>query len=358
MRPTFRIRALRSWPRRTAAVAAAASIGCAGVAAAAAGAPGYASAAAIRTAATTTAAAGQLMVAPKSFSVAQGTSEVFGVSLSSTPSANVTVSVSRTSGNSGLTVGSGASLTFTPSNWNYPQPVTVTANASGTGSAAFTATAPGYAAKSVTGKQTVKGGTGTRPHVVNPFTGATWYVNPNYTAEVATSAAGASGTLKSQMLLVGQQPTGVWLDHIGAIYGGPDNSGRLGLAAHLRTALKQASGTKPVLVPIVVYDLPNRDCAALASNGELTVSNNGLQYYEQDYINPIAQILTDFEHTRIRVIAVIEPDSLPNLVTNLGDANCSQANSSGAYVNGVQYALNKLHAIPNVYNYLDIAHSA
>jgi hypothetical protein len=70
--------------------------------------------------------------------------------------------------------------------------------------------------------------------------------------------------------------------------------------------------------------------AALGSNDELTVSNNGLTDYEQDYINPIAQILTNFEHTNIRVIAVIEPDSLPNLVTNLNDANCSQANSSGA----------------------------
>jgi cellulose 1,4-beta-cellobiosidase len=175
---------------------------------------------------------------------------------------------------------------------------------------------------------------------------------------VATSAAGASGTLKAKMLTVGQQPTGIWLDHIGAIYGGPDNGGRLGLAAQLHTALKQDPGTKPVLVPIVVYDLPNRDCAALASNGELTVSNNGLTYYEQDYINPIAQILTNFQHTNIRVIAIIEPDSLPNLVTNLSDANCAQANSSGAYVNGIQYALNKLHAIPNVYNYVDIAHSA
>jgi cellulose 1,4-beta-cellobiosidase len=356
MRPTF-IGALRSRPRHTAAVAAAALIGSAAVAAAAASAPGYASAAAARSA-TATAAAGQLMVAPKSFPVAQGTSEVFGVSLSTAPSANVTVSVSRSSGNSGLTVGSGASLTFTPSNWNYPQPVTVTANASGTGTAAFTATAPGYAAKSVTGNETVHGATGTRAHAVNPFTRANWYVNPDYTAAVATSAAGATGTLRAKMLTVGQQPTGIWLDHIGAIYGGPDNSGRLGLAAHLRAALNQDPGTQPVLVPIVVYDLPNRDCAALASNGELTVSNNGLTYYEQDYINPITRILTDFEHTRIRVIAIIEPDSLPNLVTNLGDANCSQANSSGAYVNGIQYALNKLHAIPNVYNYIDIAHSA
>lgn len=75
MRPTFRIRALRSWPRRTAAVAAAASIGCAAVAAAAASAPGYAGAVAAM-AATSTAAAGRLTVAPKSFSVAQDTSEV------------------------------------------------------------------------------------------------------------------------------------------------------------------------------------------------------------------------------------------------------------------------------------------
>ncbi len=186
--------------------------------------------------------------------------------------------------------------------------------------------------------------------MVNPFTGSNWYVNPDYAAEVATSASGASGTLASQMTLVGQQSTGIWLDHIGAIYGGSANSSRMSLQAQLANAVSKESGSTPEIVPIVVYDLPNRDCAALASNGELTVSNNGLQYYEQDYINPIAQILTDYEHTNLRIVAIIEPDSLPNLVTNLSDANCSQANSSGAYVYGVQYALNKLHAIPNVYN--------
>ena len=181
----------------------------------------------------------------------------------------------------------------------------------------------------MTGTETAAGSTTTPSHVANPFTGAGWYVNPNYTSEVATSVAGASGTLASQMTLVGQQSTGVWLDHIGAIYGGSDNSSRMSLQAQLANA---AGSTSPVIVPIVVYDLPNRDCAALASNGELTVANNGLQYYEQDYINPIAQILTDYEHTNIRVVAIIEPDSLPNLVTNLSDANCAQANSSGAYV--------------------------
>jgi cellulose 1,4-beta-cellobiosidase len=299
-----------------------------------------------------------LLANPGSFSVAQGTSEVFGVSLSAAPAAGIAVTVANTAGNNGLSVSAGSTVTLTSGNWNLPQPVTVAANSSGTGAATFTVSAPGCTSVTVTGTETAAGSTTTPSHVTNPFTGSTWYVNPNYTTEVATSAAGASGTLAAQMTLVGQQSTGVWLDHIGAIYGGTANSNRMSLQQQLATAVSVESGSTPIIVPLVIYDLPNRDCAALASNGELTVANNGLQYYEQDYINPIAQILTDYEHTNIRVVAVIEPDSLPNLVTNLSDANCAQANSSGAYVSGVQYALNKLHAIPNVYNYIDIAHSA
>ena len=299
-----------------------------------------------------------LLANPGSFSVAQGTSEVFGVSLSAAPAAGITVTVASTAGNNGLSVSSGSTVTLTSANWNLPQPVTVAANSSGTGAATFTVSAPGCTSVAVSGTETAAGSTTAPSHVVNPFTGSTWYVNPNYTAEVATSAAGATGTLAAQMTLVGQQSTGIWLDHIGAIYGGTANSNRMSLQQQLATAVTDESGTTPIIVPLVIYDLPNRDCAALASNGELTVANNGLQYYEQDYIDPIAQILTDYEHTGIRVVAIIEPDSLPNLVTNLSDANCAQANSSGAYVSGVQYALNKLHAIPNVYNYVNIAHSA
>jgi cellulose 1,4-beta-cellobiosidase len=298
-----------------------------------------------------------LQANPPTFSVAQGTSEVFGVSLTASPSTPITVTVAST-GNSGLSVSAGSSITLSASNWNLPQPVTVTANSSGTGAATFTASAPGCTSVSVTGTETAAGSTSTPSHVVNPFTGSNWYVNPDYAAEVATSVAGASGTLASQMTLVGQQSTGIWLDHIGAIYGGSANSSRMSLQAQLANAVSKESGSTPEIVPIVIYDLPNRDCAALASNGELTVNNNGLQYYEQDYIDPIAQILSDYQHTNLRIVAIIEPDSLPNLVTNLNDANCAQANSSGAYVDGIQFALNKLHAIPNVYNYVDIAHSA
>jgi len=222
-------------------------------------------------------------------------------------------------------------------------------------------------------------------HVTNPFAGATVYVNPDYTTEVnsaiATETAGS--TLAKQMAVVETYPTFVWLDHIGAIAGGTANSGRLGLAAHITAALAQQKGTEPVVVPIVIYDLPDRDCAALASNGELGIAGGdtpigsstpltgtGIQEYEQDYITPIYNILATYkDNANVRFVLVIEDDSLPNIVTNTGKsftlANCVAANDgsnyptlsmNGVYVLGIQYALNQFHSLTNAYNYLDVGH--
>ena len=41
---------------------------------------------------------------------------------------------------------------------------------------------------------------------------------------------------------------------------------------------------------LVVYDLPNRDCHAKASNGEFLISENGVANYE-NYIDQIAEII-------------------------------------------------------------------
>jgi endoglucanase len=84
-----------------------------------------------------------------SLQVLQGNAATAGISLSRQPSANVTVSVARTSGNSGLTAAP-ASLTFTPANYATAQTVTVTADASSTGAATFTASATGYTAATFT----------------------------------------------------------------------------------------------------------------------------------------------------------------------------------------------------------------
>jgi hypothetical protein len=82
--------------------------------------------------------------------VMQGFSDSFGVALSQAPTANVTVSVARSSGDSGLSVGSGASLTFTPTNWNTAQNVSIAADSSGTGAANFAVTSSGYTPAAVT----------------------------------------------------------------------------------------------------------------------------------------------------------------------------------------------------------------
>jgi cellulose 1,4-beta-cellobiosidase len=183
-------------------------------------------------------------------------------------------------------------------------------------------------------------------HVDNPYSGAVGYVNPEWKAHATAEPGGSK---------VANTSTAVWLDRVATIEG---TSTSMGLRAHLDAALAQVSGGVPVVAQFVIYDLPNRDCAALASNGEFKVSEDGLNKYKTLYIDPIAAILADPKYKSLRISLVVEDDSLPNLVTNLGIAACAEANSSGAYVQGIQYALNKFHAISNVYNYLDIGHHA
>jgi cellulose 1,4-beta-cellobiosidase len=228
-------------------------------------------------------------------------------------------------------------------------------------------------------------GAAAQTHVSNPYVGAKVYVSPDWTNEVGTEVAAepSGSTLASQMSVVGNTPTFVWMDHIGAIYGGAAANGRMSLAQHIAAAATQANGAE-IVVQLVIYDLPDRDCAALASNGELsiaggdtvtgptgakeTLSGTGLQEYESDYITPIVQALSAAP-SNIRFVLVVEDDSLPNIVTNTGYsfsiANCIAANGgesyptysmTGVYVEAIQYALNQFHALPNVYNYLDIGH--
>jgi cellulose 1,4-beta-cellobiosidase len=277
------------------------------------------------------------------------------VSLSSAPSANVTVSVTRTSGNTGLSVTAGSSLTFTPANFASAQSVTVTADSSSSGAATFTVSATGLTSVTFTATEAAACTSNCSAHVADPFTGAKPYLNPDYVAEVKTQAA-ADGNPAPELAVANYQ-TAIWLDTMAAIAGGTTATGtRTGLQQQLTDAAAQGTTATPSLVEIVIYDLPGRDCAALASNGEIPATAAGLTEYETQYINPIASILQQFASSPIRVVAIIEPDSLPNVVTNQSLANCQTA--TPYYEAGITYALNALHAIPNVYNYMDIAHSA
>src|SRR3954470_21899314 len=102
----------------------------------------------------------------------------------------------------------------------------------------------------------------------------------------------------------------------------------MGLAGHLDDAIAKGNN----LVQVVIYDLPNRDCAALASNGE--IPSGGLTTYETQFIDPIVSILKTPKYASLRVVTVIEPDSLPNLETNADQQAtateaCRKAKSTG-----------------------------
>lgn len=60
------------------------------------------------------------------------------------------------------------------------------------------------------------------------------------------------------------------------------------------------------------------------------------------------------EYPQVRVVAVVEPDSLANLVTNLSDPRCSAAQT--VYKKSTIYAIQKLSQ-PNIYLYLDAGHA-
>ncbi|MER6827986.1 glycoside hydrolase family 6 protein [Streptosporangium sp. NPDC000563] len=289
-----------------------------------------------------------IVASPTSLSVPEGSSRTVGFRLSQAPSGNVTVSLAKT-GDSDITIAP-STLTFTTANWNTAQNVTVSAaqDADQTnGTATITATAPGHTAATVAVTEADDDGPTTPvEHVDNPYADADGYVNPDWSAKAAAEPGGTA---------VSKISTAVWLDRIAAIEG--TSSGR-GLRAHLDEALLQdaANGSKPLTIQVVIYNLPNRDCSALASNGELRVSENGMNRYKTEYIDPIAAIMAESKYAGLRISTIIEIDSLPNLVTNLNLAACQEAKDSGAYVNGVRYALDKLSAIKNVYTYIDAGH--
>ncbi|WP_020519889.1 glycoside hydrolase family 6 protein [Catelliglobosispora koreensis] len=286
-----------------------------------------------------------IVLTPAALSVAEGGSASLNVKLNAAPSGNVSVALART-GDTSITVSS--PVTLTTSNWNTGVNATVSAaedSDSVNGTATIAASATGYTGAQANVTEIDNDVIG---RVDNPYVGSTGYVNPLWRANALAEPGGSR---------VANTPTFVWFDRISALYGnGSPTTGNMGLEAHLNEAVVQdaANGAAPLVFQMVVYNLPGRDCSALASNGELGVSE--LPRYKAEYIDPMAEILARPAYANLRIVATIEIDSLPNLVTNLSIAKCATMNSNGGYVNGVGYALRKLGAIPNVYNYIDSAH--
>jgi len=119
------------------------------------------------------------------------------------------------------------------------------------------------------------------------------------------------------------------------------------------------------------YDLPNRDCKAWASNGEICCHRredgtcnyshdgeceDGLKTYREEYVDPFVSVLQKYQD-KVPIVIVVEPDSLPNLATNLAIPWCGSKSTHHAYRKGIKYALDQLSTkADKVTVYLDAAH--
>mmetsp|Transcript_68157 Transcript_68157/g.192569 ORF Transcript_68157/g.192569 Transcript_68157/m.192569 type:complete len:539 (-) Transcript_68157:230-1846(-) len=204
----------------------------------------------------------------------------------------------------------------------------------------------------------------TRGDTGNPFESRPFYVNPTYISELESSIATAEDEVKCTLESMRGVPSAFWLDSKAKILGKGSNT----MQGILQDA---ASKSPPQLVVFIVYDLPNRDCHAKASNGEICCTykedgscdyikagdcSAGLDEYSSEYIDKIAGVLRHFEGL-VPVVLVIEPDSLPNLSTNQADPRCGSSATMAAYRGGVSYAVQRIaQAAPSAAIYLDAGH--
>jgi cellulose 1,4-beta-cellobiosidase len=166
-------------------------------------------------------------------------------------------------------------------------------------------------------------------------------LNPEYIEQVDSSIK-LVPRIKEASEVVKKQPTAIWLDNIANI---------ARIAPNMQRAAELATASQPVVIQFVVYNLPGRDCNAFASNGELP--SGSINVYKTRYIDVIKGELAKYANPNVRVVLVLEPDSLPNMATNLGNPRCQTAEPE--YYEGIAYAMAEL-TMPNTYMYLDTAH--
>ena len=177
----------------------------------------------------------------------------------------------------------------------------------------------------------------------NPFAGAGFFISPAYVKKVESSIK-ADPADAALLKKVEAFPTAVWLDSIAA-------AGTVSKVLDEAAAQEKKAG-KPLVTVFAVYNLPDRDCSAIASNGELTSANGGEKKYEKEFIGKIAAAFK--AHPKAKIVAIVEPDSLPNIATNLSVKKCADA--AEVYKHSIATAIKEL-SLPNVSLYLDAAHA-
>ena len=172
----------------------------------------------------------------------------------------------------------------------------------------------------------------------NPYKGTTGFISPQFQQEVESSVAKDS-SIKDIANILKSQPTAFWLSSVN----------NLDLLGQISAAGQKATADKPVVITYVVYDIPGRDCSASASAGELKVGEIGR--YKAEFIDKIASAAKANTNPNLKMVFIIEPDALPNMITNSGQAFC--ASVMDGYRQGLSYAIAQLSTIKNSFVYVD-----
>ncbi|KAI4602982.1 1,4-beta-D-glucan cellobiohydrolase cel6b [Pestalotiopsis sp. 9143b] len=181
----------------------------------------------------------------------------------------------------------------------------------------------------------------------NPFAGKKLFANPTWATKLNTTlnAFVEQGDEENAAKVKAIQDIGtfVWIT---------DRAGLTNIDSAIASAraAKAATGVDQI-VGLVLYNLPDRDCSAGESAGELSSADGGLALYKTEFVAPYAAKLAAAPDLTFAV--VLEPDSLGNLVTNTGVAFCAQA--ADTYKQGIAYAISSLQQ-DNVHLYMDAAH--
>jgi len=157
------------------------------------------------------------------------------------------------------------------------------------------------------------------------------YISPNYVKEIESTIPDLSPELQAKAKNVEKVSSAVWLAYEGA----PND-----VAPHLK-----AAGSKTVT--FILYMIPTRDCNSLASAGGVS----DLDKYK-GYVDKIANTIKKFPESK--VVMVIEPDTLGNLITGETEA-CKNVHT--LHKQALAYAANVFGNMSNVSAYLDAAHS-
>jgi len=200
---------------------------------------------------------------------------------------------------------------------------------------------------------------------INPFKDSdgkhAFYAANSRLNEYNLLIAKTTGKLRETLEKMRDAPAAIWLWGKAAL---PD------LETHLA---KAAAMPEKQTVVLIMYNIPNRDCAALASSGEICCKKlpgggcsrsfddsddctEGISEYQREMVDPAAEILRRYED-KLRLVVVVEPDSLANLATNEDHPVCGHKATQNAYRSGIAYTLKTLATkVPSAGVYLDAAH--